>query len=168
MRNELEKLQAELKGKNASLAVLQNRVKKLEEEHEEYSAMKKTIEKGYSRKIAQLQSQLIGSVRRINYLVEEKKNMLEDAVKRSHYISKLELEIIRSNNQIKELTSKLRLKNFPENKETIREFAKTLKANSLESLKEVEREIQEEVLLCGLTCSSKICKNNIRESSLFF
>ena len=40
---------------------------------------------------------MLGAVRRITYLVDEKKKMEEEAAKRNKYISKLELKIVQEN-----------------------------------------------------------------------
>jgi hypothetical protein len=41
-----------------------------------------------------MKHQLIGAVRRINYLVEEKKKIEDENAKRSKYTNKLELKIV--------------------------------------------------------------------------
>ena len=47
--------------------------------------------------ISQLKQQLVGAVRRINYLLEEKKKIEEENNKRIKYTNKLELKIVQEN-----------------------------------------------------------------------
>ena len=56
---------------------------------------KKNVLKRESTKlISQLKQQLLGAVRRINYLVEEKKKVEDESAQRAKYTAKLELKIV--------------------------------------------------------------------------
>lgn len=142
------------------------------------------MERAYKTKINELKNQLVGAIRRINYLIEEKNRIFQDQAKRAQYVSKLELEVVRSKNEIKALTRKFynlaqSTKKQDENKEegysgrnkeyvspsikterryekcksggkTDKEYARILKEMSIQSLKDVDKEIkeaQEEVLI---------------------
>eukprot|EP01022_Parablepharisma_sp_SALTPOND_P033882 TRINITY_DN898_c0_g1_i1.p5 TRINITY_DN898_c0_g1~~TRINITY_DN898_c0_g1_i1.p5 ORF type:complete len:165 (-),score=23.83 TRINITY_DN898_c0_g1_i1:3462-3956(-) len=146
---------------------LQQKYDKLQEEHEKQVRISRNIQNQCMRKVAQLKAQLIGTIRRVNYLVEEKKNMIENSLKRDKYVSTLELELLRKNERLKELLARqkkvdvspylsktqrspLRGSMGDSATDSIREYAKTLKDSNAQSLKDVEKEIQQvqnEVLL---------------------
>ena len=96
-------MHAELKCKTQQCNILEGKIKNIEVEFEEQSRLKRTVEKTCNNKIAQLKNQLIGAIRRINYLIEEKKNLLENDIKKSKYLAKLEVEYAKSKEGVKRL-----------------------------------------------------------------
>ena len=144
LRNEVERLHAELKAKSHESVSLYQRLQILEEKQEEQEKFKKIAEKSYVNKISQLKSQLIGAVRRINYLVEEKKKNVIDEKKRVGYMAKLELEYAKTKENVKSL-SKRRGSVAAEDSQaagtTVAAKYATLKEKNLESIKNVDKEI---------------------------
>lgn len=164
-------MQNDLRQKTRELSNLTLMLKKTEDGQDEQMRLRKAVEKDLGKRVAQLKTQLIGAIRRINYLVEEKKGLLEDSVKRSRYISTLELELVRNTDKVKELTKRLQhlkmsegtgefspaKKQQSEHQSTprhftgedpaalksLRDYVKTVKCANMESLKKVEQEIRD-------------------------
>jgi hypothetical protein len=83
------------------------RLAKTEQAYDEAMTSKKRAEMLYSKKIGQLRTQLVGALRRINYMVEEKMSAVKYNAHRESYTTKLELEVFKSEGKVKGLGSKI-------------------------------------------------------------
>lgn len=170
LRGEVERLQKELKGRELECRDSAAKFAKLDADYQALSVQKRVMEKNYSTKVSQLKSQLIGAIRRINYLLEEKRRTSQDSTKRSGYTARLELECVRSKENAKTLVTKIRCltqKDRKLDKLPQKEFSrvsewsadapgegsatarsstgrkmKALRRNSIESIREIDREIR--------------------------
>lgn len=161
LRSEIEKMQTELRIKTQDFNTLTNKFSELENKYDEAEKLKKTAEKSYQTQIAQLKNQLVGAIRRINYLVEEKKKTNSESKKRSNYLSRIELEYAKSKENAKNLTQKIYCLTQKDQKQTysirqrrescgkISEFRnestesiRALKEKNMQGLREIEKELQ--------------------------
>jgi len=55
------------------------------------------IRKASNKTVERLKLQMVGAVRRINYMVDEKTKLIQDQEKRAKYTAKLELKIVQEN-----------------------------------------------------------------------
>ena len=90
LKNEIEKLRVEVKSKSLEYNSLCNKLNELEEKIQKEEANKFIREKSYKEKVTQLNNQLTGAVRRINYLVTEKHK--QNINNHDSYIVKLEMK----------------------------------------------------------------------------
>ena len=67
------------------------------------------LKKDSNALIQQLRSQLLGAVRRINYLVEEKKKLESEYKERAKYTTQLEYKIVQENLNKKGLKQKVQI-----------------------------------------------------------
>lgn len=84
------------------------KLQKSEKEKELYREQKVLQEKNSKIIINQLKNQLYSGLRRINFLIEEKKKLEADNEKRYKYTSKLEYQIMQESQAVKDMRKKLR------------------------------------------------------------
>jgi hypothetical protein len=87
---------------------LLQKLQKSEKEKELYREQKVLQEKNSKIIINQLKNQLYSGLRRINFLIEEKKKLEADNEKRYKYTSKLEYQIMQESQAVKDMRKKLR------------------------------------------------------------
>lgn len=90
LKNEIQRLRIDIKGKSMEYEALYNQLSDLEQKIQKEEVNKLTREKNYKERITQLNNQLTGAIRRINYLIGEKHK--QDNKKHSPYIMKLEMK----------------------------------------------------------------------------
>ena len=100
MRLRLQQVEKELKEQT-------RRNSALEAQNMEVSTSQRVSEREAARAIAKQQSQLVGAVRRIHWLVEEQKAEQAKAKKLDRYVIKLENQLLRQNAEIKRARSQL-------------------------------------------------------------
>eukprot|EP00347_Sterkiella_histriomuscorum_P018528 403345168 len=97
VRQDLERLQHENKKYLNDLKSLTAKLESTQESLKKQTEKKNQLKKESNQLITQMKNQLLGAVRRINYLVEEKRKAEEENTKRSKYTAKLELKIVQEN-----------------------------------------------------------------------
>ncbi|CDW87626.1 UNKNOWN [Stylonychia lemnae] len=107
LRQDLERLQNESKRHLNDLKIITSKFEQSQEALNESKLQINKLKKESNVLIQQLKNQLIGAVRRINYLIEEKKKIEEEITKRAKYTAKLELKIVQENLNNKGLRQKV-------------------------------------------------------------
>jgi hypothetical protein len=90
IKNQIERLRVDLKAKLLEYQSLSNKLNELKEKIQKEETNKCIREKNYKEKVTQLNNQLAGAVRRINYLISEKHK--EHNNTHNSYIVKLEMK----------------------------------------------------------------------------
>ncbi len=87
---------------------LRNKIDVIDKEKCEIESLKQLQDKQNISQIATLKSQLIGAVRRINYLIDENKKLTLDSAKHNNFTSQLEFKILQQSKDIDSLKTRLR------------------------------------------------------------
>ena len=143
LRNEIERLKEEIRNKTQDCATVYKELNNLNEKYQKEKNGKIKKEKLYQTKISQLNNQLIGAVRRINYLVEEKRKAIQIENNKEIYINNLEMELNKDKEQMSVLlNNKSNIsQNISDSIATQKEEIRTLKEQSVESIKSIDKEI---------------------------
>ena len=141
LRNEVEKLHKELKERSLDCATMHNKLKELDERYRNEKADKITKEKAYHIKITQLSNQLVGAIRKINYLINEKNRKIRSDNSDANYIASLEMKYNESKRQIMTLPVSRLLKSNKSFQYSEKENIKAFKERNIESIKNIDKEI---------------------------
>ena len=108
--NELESRLAQLKATTAENLRLRRQLDKLQHENSEMHTKQKTSIKEGRELIARQQRWLMGTVRRMKWVVSQKKQLEKDLKSRSLYVGKLETKLLKQTSQIRGLRNQLKRK----------------------------------------------------------
>jgi predicted nucleic acid-binding Zn-ribbon protein len=97
LRQEVERLTYETKKQFEELQQLTKRLQTSEKDNEGLRSKFENLKKASNKTVNMLKQQVVGAVRRVNYLAEEKERLVKDNAKNAKYTAKLELKIVQEN-----------------------------------------------------------------------
>lgn len=173
LRSEAERLRELLKEQRQSCSAMHDKLKEMDARYRREKTDKTAKEKVYHAKIAQLNSQLVGAIRRINHLINERSTKIKSANSHADYITSLEQKCSRKRiptlaeekSKHSQSVQSLLLDNSQYTAVAIldKENIKALKERSIESIRDIDQEIlkAEEELEHGTFSVSNSSQSNL-------
>ena len=103
---ELENLQTKLKLSKAECLKFKHYASRMLDTHTRLREELRTVQRDSGRQLRKQQSQLMGAVRRIHYLVQEKSKLQSKLDDRDRYLKKVEAQLLRQRQQLRSAASR--------------------------------------------------------------